>query len=409
MSPSSPDHVVVGGGIGGLVVARRLAMAGRSVELREASDRLGGTIASHRVGGVDLDAGAEAFAIRNGTVAALATELGLASQIVDPTSEGAWLFPVQGPAVPLPATALLGVPSTPLAADVIAVVGQGAALRAQLDSLIPALYARKSLTLGKLVRRRMGAGVLERLVAPVVHGVYSMHPDDLPVDRVGGLRGAYEKAGSLAAAVRDLRESAPAGAAVQGIRGGVNRLVTELAADLETYGVVVKLGRRVTATQLEALGDRAIVAAPGLLAPVDGRKVVLATLVLDAPQLDDSPRGSGVLVAQGAPGIRARALTHSTAKWQWLRERAEGKHVVRLSYDAEPANLREAAVADGAALLGTDLTPESVVDFDRVEWTRPAPLTPSADHTVVGETVGGTGIAGIVAHAEATAQRLLAD
>lgn len=383
-------------------------MAGRSVQLLEASDHLGGTIASHRVGGIDLDAGAEAFAIRGGTVAALATELGLASQLVDPASQGAWLFPVQGPAVPLPATALLGIPGTPLAADVIAVVGQGAALRAQLDALIPALYARKSLTLGRLVRRRMGSGVLERLVAPVVQGVYSLHPDDLPVDRVGGLRGAYEKAGSLAAAVRDLRESAPGGAAVQGIRGGVNRLVTELAADLETYGVAVKLGRRVSAKQLEALGNRAIVAAPGLLAPVDGRKVVLATLVLDAPQLHDSPRGSGVVVAPGAAGIHARSLIHSTAKWEWLRERAEGRHVVRLTYDAEPANLAETARADAAALLGVELTPDSVVDVARVEWTRPAPLPTPTEHTVVGETVGGTGIAGIVAHAEAVARRLLA-
>ena len=67
------EFTVVGGGIGGLVVARRLAMAGRSVTLLEASHRLGGTVAAHIVGGVDLDAGAESFAVRGGTVAALAS------------------------------------------------------------------------------------------------------------------------------------------------------------------------------------------------------------------------------------------------------------------------------------------------------------------------------------------------
>src|SRR4051794_1346392 len=111
-----PDFTVVGGGIGGLVIARRLAMAGRSVNLLEASDHLGGTVARQTVGNIDLDAGAESFATRGGTVAALATELGLGSEIVSPDGEGAWLQPVTGEAVPLPAVGVLGIPGAPLAA-----------------------------------------------------------------------------------------------------------------------------------------------------------------------------------------------------------------------------------------------------------------------------------------------------
>jgi protoporphyrinogen/coproporphyrinogen III oxidase len=80
------DITVVGGGIAGMVVARRLAMAGRAVTLIEASDHLGGTVARHTVGGIDLDAGAESFATRGGTVAALAAELGLGGDIVTPTA-----------------------------------------------------------------------------------------------------------------------------------------------------------------------------------------------------------------------------------------------------------------------------------------------------------------------------------
>ena len=96
------EFSVVGGGIAGLVVARRLAMAGRSVTLLEASDRLGGTVARHTVGGIDLDAGAESFSVRGGTVAALAREIGLGADIVEPAQGGAWLQPVAGPPVPLP-------------------------------------------------------------------------------------------------------------------------------------------------------------------------------------------------------------------------------------------------------------------------------------------------------------------
>ncbi|MCU1411610.1 MAG: hypothetical protein JWR04_2317 [Rhodoglobus sp.] len=390
-------YTVVGGGIAGLVVARRLAMAGRSVTLLEASDHLGGTVARHLVGGIDLDAGAESFAVRGGTVAALAREVGLGGEIVAPSSEGAWLQPVSGPAVPLPATSILGIPGTPLAAEVIAVIGTGAALRAQLDALIPSLWARKSLTLGRLVRRRMGSAVLEKLVAPVVHGVHSVHPDDLPLDRAGGLRAAFTHEGSLAAAVRSLRDAAPAGSAVAGIRGGIHRLVTELVADLETHGVDVQLGRRVRS--VDGLDGTVVLAVP--LAPPPGRKVVLATLVVEAPELRAAPRGTGVLVAQGARGIRARALTHSTAKWEWLRERAGGREVVRLSYDDEPADLATVARQDASALLGVEL-PEPV-DFARVEWTRP--VGGVAD---VGETVAGSGLAGIIAQAESRAAELLA-
>ena len=397
-------HVtVVGGGIAGMVVARRLAMAGRAVTLIEASDHLGGTVARHTVGGIDLDAGAESFATRGGTVATLAAELGLGDDIVTPTAVGAWLQPAMGQAVPLPATNVLGIPGTPLAADVIAVIGQRAALRAELDAIIPSLWARKSLTLGALVRRRMGSGVLEKLVAPVVHGVHSMHPDEMQLDRAApGLRAALAREGSLAAAVRFLRDAAPAGSTVAGIRGGIHRLATELAADLETYGVQVQLGRPVSPADLEGV---VIMAAP--VDPSAGRRIVLATLVVDSPELDAAPRGTGLLVADGATGISARALTHATAKWDWLRERAGGRHVLRLSYDVEPESLHTTARLDACALLSVQLDDSSVVDFARVEWLRPAASGPHPGIIQVGESVAGSGLAGVIRQAEAVAQELL--
>ena len=87
------EFSVVGGGIAGLVVARRLALAGREVVLHEASDRLGGTVAGHVVGGLELDAGAESFATRGGTVEGLARELGLGDAVVSPAPLVAWLLP----------------------------------------------------------------------------------------------------------------------------------------------------------------------------------------------------------------------------------------------------------------------------------------------------------------------------
>jgi oxygen-dependent protoporphyrinogen oxidase len=418
-----PSAVVVGGGIAGLVVARDLAVGGMTVTVLEAADQLGGKVARHTVGGVELDAGAESFANRRGTVATLAAELGLDAALVAPNPAGAWLQLAGGGALPLPRTGLLGIPGTPLAADVIAVVGLRSALRAQLDELIPGSVASKERTLGALVRRRMGAGVLDKLVTPVVMGIHSRHPDELDVDTVApGLRRALLGTGSLAHAVVRLREAAPAGSAVTGLVGGIAGLVDALAADLVERGATIRTGATVSAadaggvtlasgTRVDA--DLVVLATPlGAPAPAS---IVLATVVIDDPALDAAPRGTGLLVAPGAPGIRAKALTHATAKWPWLAARASRhRHVLRLSYDALAVDaldgraLERQAIADAGALLGVRLDPADLVGFASVGWTpaarRPEPV---AGVTIVGESVAGAGLAGVIAHARSETERLL--
>ena len=409
------DFAIAGGGIAGLVLARRLALGGRSVTLHEARDQLGGTVGQHRVGDLDLDSGAESFAVYGGVVAALAVDLGLETEA--PATRGAWLLPPTGGARPLPATGVFGIPGHPLAADVRAVLGLGGSLRAAVDAVLPAKPLAVDATIGALVRERMGRRALERLVAPVVHGVYSLDPNDLAVDTaVPALRGALTREGSLAAAVRSLRAEVPAGSAVAGIRGGMHQLVVALTRELAHLGVDVRLGDPVDLARTGL-----IVAAP--FAP-EGRRVTLVTLVVDVPELDSAPRGTGVLVASGATGVLARALTHSTAKWGWLRELAAGRHVLRLSYDdgALPrgelrsdlhgdlrSNLCEIALADAGALLGVPIAATSVLDFDTVEWTRPRHTQAPPGVTAVGESVAGSGLARIIAHADRVAEVLLAD
>jgi oxygen-dependent protoporphyrinogen oxidase len=388
------DFTVIGGGIAGLVVARRLALLGNGVDLIEASDRLGGAVAHHRVGGIDLDAAAATFSTRGGHVAALAVELGLAEDIEYPISLGRWLHPAEGAAVPLPHGSVLGIPGTPLAADVIAAVGNPAAIRAQLDAVIPSLRSRQGETLGHLVRRRMGRTLTDRLVAPIVRADTGVDVHALPVEHVAGLRAAMEREGSLAAAVRFMLDGAPA-LPRAGIRGGVNRLVTELVADLRSLEVGIQLGRRVDS--IEEFGDRVIVAAP--LGGEVGRDVVLVTLVVDSPELDAAPRGTGVVVAHGAPGIRARALTHVTAEWGWVRERAAGRHVIVLSYDQAPPEAAVTAAADAEELLGVRF--EAVVDVAEARWTIPPARRPEAG--LAGRSIVGTDLAAVVQQAEEVA------
>lgn len=419
-----PRAVVVGGGIAGLVMARDLVLGGMDVTVIEASDHLGGKVARHSVAGLELDAGAESFATRRGTVVDLARQLGLADAIAQPNPQGAWLQGADGRAFPMPKTGILGIPAVPLASDVIAVIGFWAALRAQLDALIFGFIGSKERNLGRLVRRRMGAGVLERLVTPVTLGIHSRHPDELDVDVVApGLRKAMVGAGSLAHGVRELREAAPAGTAVCGLTGGMFGIVEALTGDLARFGVIVRLSTPVTAVDATSVtladgerveADRVVLATSLAPSPADGASIVLATLVVDASGLDAAPRGTGLLVARGSGQIRAKALTHATAKWAWLAERTgEHRHVLRLSYDTDLAalpldELRERARRDAEALLSVPLPASAIVDFGRVEWAPPpARPEPIEGVTLVGESVAGTGLAAVIAQAHLESGLLL--
>jgi oxygen-dependent protoporphyrinogen oxidase len=416
--PVAERVVVVGGGVAGLVAARELVLAGREVLLLERSERLGGQLTSHSVVGIDLDAGAEAYAARGDDIPRLLRALGLGDDIVSPRDAPAWLHRAAGSAVPLPATSLLGIPGVPLARDVIEAIGMRAALRAQLDNLMPGLVAAKADTVDELVRRRMGRGVLEGLVAPVVRGVHSTSPEQLEVERVApGLRGLMLSAGSLAAAVRARRATAPAGALVASLRGGLFRLTDALVRDLERFGVEARTSVEVTSADragvTTASGERipgeVVLAAPlGVDAP--RTRVTVATLALEAPELAEAPRGTGVLVARDAPGVAARALTHLTAKWAWLAE-ATPLQLVRLSYDADVEVTPELARSDAEVLLGTALP--HPVDAATVSWERVGRRT-DPEHAIdgmrrVGEAESGTGLAAVVSYARSVVDAIPSD
>ncbi|MDK1327120.1 protoporphyrinogen oxidase [Arthrobacter sp. zg-Y1143] len=420
--------VVVGGGISGLIAARDLAGAGISVTVLEAADRFGGCVGGHEVAGIRLDSGAESFATRSTAVPELINELGLADAVVLPNPGGSWLqLPAEdlpSGAQRMPASGILGIPADPRDPDIVRALGRVGAARAALDKVLPvgSLNRRESMSLGELVRTRMGEAVLRRLVAPVVGGVYSSDPDALDVDSVApGLRAAVARHGSLAAAAGALRAAAPAGSAVAGLRGGMGTLTDALVRDLEKTGV-----RLLTGTRAEALvrgdagwqvrvtdgsgtqeldADAVVVASDGPAAvdlmsqalpevssyrPSPGPGVALVTLVVDLPELDAMPRGTGVLVAREVQGVDAKALTHATAKWQWLAESTgPGTHVMRLSYgralsaddaaagpsqvDRADEDLFRQAVADASALLQVTIGTDDVVGWDVVRWVGALP------------------------------------
>ena len=407
---------MVGAGVAGLVVARDLARAGIAVTVVEASDRVGGQLAAIRVAGVEVDAGAESFATRGGVVEALAAELGLVADIVRPLESPAWLVGRRGRSHPLPAAGVLGIPADPRAPDVVSAVGAVAAWRARLDALVPLRDPDSYRTVGDLVRRRMGRGVLRRLVAPVVRGIYSTTPDSLPLQLASpGMRDALRATGSLGAAVTRLRAASPAGSQVGGIRGGVHRLAAALAEDARAHGARIVLGARVSSADAagvrlhggERVEGRVVFAAPGVAsAAARTRTIVVAIAVVDSADLDRAPRGTGALVEQGAEGISARAFTHASAKWPWLaNELPAGRHLVRLSYDGMPDEPEKTVLADLRAITGARI--DGLVGLDVRTWTRTLESQPVAgDQDAVGEAASITGLASIVGNARETARAI---
>ena len=546
------DALVIGGGIAGLTAAWDLVRAGLRPLLIEARGYTGGLVAAGRIGGARMDLGAEGFVVRGQAATSMLAELGLRTAaphgrprlFLPPLAPGAGEQSPQWGLHRFPDRAYLGIPADPLAADVVAIIGQEAARRAAQDADLPGAVGTGPEDPGDLasfVTARMGAGVLERLVRPIVAGIHSADPADLAADVVmPGLRRATAELGSLSAAVaavlerRRARQDGAGGRSVDAaVEGGLFRLTDALREAIEAGGGSVRTrtgaqwlrpggdqdcagGEAPTAwrvgiaptrrgptpsdepvpdgAQEVVVTDRVVVACsagaalrllqgiPGLPAsateltvPV-GAPIARFTLVARAPELSGEPVGSGLLVAPtgvaepgelagpaepaaaasssadaGAsdlasdgtvPGggsasptacpVRAKALSHLSAKWPWVGAELRALHgpdvhALRLSY-GRPGQPRpqvdlQVALDDVAALTGVRIEPEAVIDHMLVRWDGTLPpvtpayrertrhleedLAPVTGLEVTGAWVAGTGIAAVVEHARAAAGRLM--
>lgn len=460
-----PHAIVIGGGVAGLVAAHELVQTGHRVTVLEAAQNFGGCLRRMQVAGLEIDAGAESFAVRSNIVADYLAELDLTEQIVPTSGVSAWLTQQQDEQVrshPLPSSAMLGIPSQLGADSLRNLIGRAAAVRAAADLVapMPKKWATEKLSIGEVVRQRMGSAVLEQLVSPVVAGVYSTDPNQVDIDGAApGLRQAMQDTGSLARAVAKLQQDAPAGSRVAGLNGGMYTLITTLVAELQAAGVnlvrnapvssveynqyvqqpftvhshqeLLQADKLVVATEADAALSLLHGVLPDWQTAKDSRpanSIALVILVVDKPELDEAPRGSGVLVTAGGP-IKAKAMTHSTAKWPWLAEETgPGTHVLRLSYgrigqhetlveSGNDAALLSQAIADASNILGVALHEEDVLGSAISRFSDMVPLIGTAQRErnasleaqlatipglyAVGAWRSGTGLARVIAHTRA--------
>ena len=445
--------VVVGGGIAGLAAALRLReRAGDAAEIVvvEQADRLGGKLRTAEIAGERVETGAEMFLVReqgaDSAAQALANRVGLGAALVHPAAVPADVL-VGGSMRPIPPGTLLGVPSDPSTLD-----GLAAAADLDQDGGGPLLEPGEDVAVGALVRARFGDEVVDRLVEPMLGGVYAGRADSLSLAAtMPGLHAAAQRHATLTAAVRAALGASPrpSGAPVFAtVAGGMSRLTEAVAA---ASGASVRLGAPVRELARTADGWRLVLgstrdprrldaaavvlalpatpaarllsgvdtAAAADIGALDYASVVLVTLAL--PPETVLPERSGFLVA-GGQGYAVKAVTFFTVKWPHLRRdgapvliRASlGRYGEEQILQRSDEGLAALARADLEAMLGTTLAPVDVLvtrwggalpqyGVGHVERVARARGGLPATLALAGAAVDGVGIAACVRSGEAAA------
>jgi oxygen-dependent protoporphyrinogen oxidase len=377
--------VVVGGGISGLAAAYRLVERGADVVLVEGSDRLGGKIRTGEIADGPVELGAEAFALRDpegrpSAAVELADAVGLADSLAYPAIGKAALA-VDGRLRPLPPGTLMGVPGDLERLDGVATP----AADRDRDRGRPLLGPDEDAAAGALVRERLGDEVADRLVDPMLGGVYAGRADDLSLaTTMPALASTLRREHTLTAAVRAALAARPgtAGPVFGTIAGGMGRLVSAVEARLGR--AEIRLGLPVRSIAAAGTGwkvtvgstrdpetlaaDAVIIATPAapaarllsgvrpraaeLVGALDYASVGLVTLALAGVEL---PELSGFLVP-ATSGYAVKAATFFDRKWAHLNR--PGVTILRTSvgrYGEEQVLQRDddALVTLAHAELGT--------------------------------------------------------
>ena len=383
--------VVVGGGIAGLAAARRLQSAAGDVDvvLVEGDDVLGGKIRTERVDGFVIEAAPDSFLSRKERGVGLCEELGLGDELIGRRPENPRSFVRHGRDLhPLPEGLTGMIPTNLDAVERSALLSDEGKARFAAEVDVPAAAGDEDESVASFVTRRFGREAYERLVEPLMTGIYGGNGDLL------SLRATFPQLSVLELEHGSLLRSLPA-QSVTGdrppfvsLRGGMDTLVSALVASLgrtklqlgspvrrvvaraggydlelvdgETIradGVVVATPAFVAAALLEEL-DADLAAAHAEIPYASSVVVTLAFSAQDVAALE----GYGYVIPR-AESRDVLACTWSSQKWEGRAPAGEvlvriyagrfrGRDLA-LDSDAELVTLAR----EELALLGVDATP----------------------------------------------------
>ncbi|WP_369274006.1 protoporphyrinogen oxidase [Streptomyces sp. R11] len=452
--------VVIGGGIAGLAAAHRLLAGGGRVTVLEASDRVGGKLLPGEIAGARVDFGAESMLARRPEAVALAREVGLDDRLQPPATATASIW-TRGTLRPMPKGHVMGVPGT--AAALTGVLSDEGLARIERDADLPRTEVGDDVAVGEYVAARLGREVVDRLVEPLLGGVYAGDAYRISMrSAVPQLYGAAKTHDSLTEAVREIQAKAAAGRQTgpvfMGIEGGVGQLPLAVAESVRARGGEIVTGAPVTELRREATGgwrvvagdrvlhaDAVVVAVPapaaaGLLraeapeaaAELDGIEYASMALITLAYRRGDTdlPAGSGFLVPP-VDGRTIKASTFASQKWGWIADENPDTVVLRTSVgrygeaeilQRDDDHLVDVSRRDLLAATGLDATP---LETRVTRWTDGLPQYPVGHHArvarvrehvakvpglaVCGAQYDGVGIPACIASAYAAVDQLEGD
>ncbi|MQA83601.1 MAG: protoporphyrinogen oxidase [Streptosporangiales bacterium] len=461
-----PHVAVVGAGISGLAAAwllRRAAGEAIEVTVLEGSTRIGGKLQVSEVAGIPVDEGADAILVRRPEGRDLVRAVGLAGELTEPGTTSASLW-TRGRLRPLPAGTIMGVPADLSALARARILSDAGLARVPLDLLLPRISIEGDVSVGSYVGARLGREVVDRLVDPLLGGVYAGRADMLSLDAtLPGLAPAAHAGRSLLLAAREAQRpsTAAAGPVFNTLTGGLGTLPPAVAAGsgarVRTSAMVRELRRtggssgrgwRLTVGETRAPesveADAVVLAVPARpasrlladevpgaaaeLAAIDYASVAVVTLAYNRSAFPAGVPGSGYLVP-AVDGRTIKAVTFSTNKWPHLTRDAPQTVVVRCSIGAyreegalhrsdqelaavavtelaQALAVRELPVDSRVTRWGGSLPQYAVGHLDRVSRARSA-VAAVPGLAVCGAAYDGLGIPACVASARSAVTQVL--
>ncbi|CAN5304191.1 protoporphyrinogen oxidase [soil metagenome] len=350
--------VVIGAGLGGLTAAHDLASAGHEVQVLEASDRVGGKLHGVEVAGSVVDVGAEAMLARRPEGIDLATRLGL--PLVHPTAAASQVLS-HAALRPLPPS-MMGVPLDQEALRAAGVLTPAGLRRALAPEPMPVIEG--DISVGELVEVGFGAEVVDRLVEPLLGGVYAGHARKIST------RAAVPQLLTGRPIPKPKKSAEPVFAAIPGGMAALPRTLAEgLDVRLETPvrtpedlpdadGYVLALPAGPAAHLLADL----VPAAALELRQIDYASVAVITFAFPHAAVQRLRYASGFLVPP-IEGRTIKASTFSFAKWGWV-------HGLEHAYLRTSIGRAEQTLPDD----DDDLILSSLVDLAELAYVNASPI-----------------------------------
>lgn len=281
---------VIGAGVAGLSAARELRRVRPDVALSvlEAGDRPGGLVETERTPeGFLLEHGPDSVGTQKPAGLSTVQDVGLGDDVIGSDAGPRASFMVHGDRlVPLPTGMIAMSPGAAwsvLRSPLFSVKGKA---RLALEPLVPRRDTGEDESIGGFFRRRFGDEMVDRLLDPVLRGIYGAPTDELSLGvtmpRLALLERKYGSVARGMSRVARMRRGGDAPPALFSLRSGMGALTDRLAEELHGH---LRYRAKVTELRRGARGWRLLLADGGQL-EVDG--VVLAAPAWAASRMLES-------------------------------------------------------------------------------------------------------------------------